>query len=193
MFGRKRDFKPDRPQSGTLSKLYITPKQRKSLLKWLLTSAVLLVISLVQDVIMSRVRILGSTTDLVACAIFTVCIMKDPEIGCVFALVSSALYFCSGSAPGSYAIALITALGVVAGIARQCYLRKSFSSTMLCTAGAILAYELILYLGGVFLGVVPAARFGIFLLRVVLSLMAMPIVYPIFLSIEKIGGEAWKE
>lgn len=193
MFGRNRDFKPDRPQSGTLSKLYITPLQRRSLLKWLLIAAALLIISLVQDVIMSRVRIFDTTTDLLACAILMVCIMKDPEISCVFALVSSSLYFCSGTAPGSYAIALLTGLGVVASIARQCYLRKGFGSTMLCTAGAIIAYELIIYLGGVFLGTVPAARFGAFFVRGLLSLAAMPIVYPIFLSIEKIGGEAWKE
>ena len=193
MFGKNRDFKPDRPQSGTLSKLYITPKQRRSLLKWLLIAAMLLVISLVQDVMMSRVRIFGATTDLLACAILMVCIMKDPEEGCVFAVVSSTLYFCSGSSPGSIAIALLTVLGIVAGIARQCYLRKGFGSTMLCTAGAIMAYELIVYFGGTFLGTIPPARFGVFLLRGVLSFVAMPIAYPIFLFIEKIGGEAWKE
>lgn len=193
MFGRKRDFKPDRPQSGTLSKLYITPKQRRSLLRWLLVSLLLLVISLVQDVIMSRVRIFDTTTDLLACAILMVCIMKDPEIGCVFALVSSTLYFCAGTSPGSYSIALLTGLGVVAGIVRQCYLRKSFGSTMLCTAGAIMVYELIIFCGGVFLGTIPAARFGAFCLRGLLSLATMPVVYPIFRAIEKIGGEAWKE
>jgi hypothetical protein len=51
MFGRKRDFKPDRTHSGTLHKLYITKKQRLSLLKWFLFGLVLLVLSLVASVI----------------------------------------------------------------------------------------------------------------------------------------------
>ena len=193
MFGKKRDFKPDRPQSGALSKLYLTPLQRRSLLKWLLTAALLLVISLVQDVIMSRARIFDTTTDLLACAILMVCIMKDPEVGCVFALVSSALYFCSGTAPGSYAIALLTGLGVVAGVARQCYLRKGFGSTMLCTAGAILAYELIIFFFAVFLGQTHFSRVLVAVFTGVLTLIAIPIFYPIANAIDKIGGESWRD
>lgn len=193
MFGRKHDFKPDRPHSGTLNKLYITPKQRRGLLKWLLLTLMLLLISLVQDVIMSRVRIFGTTTDLLACAILMSCILQDPEVGCVFALVSSCLYFCSGTSPGAYVIALLTGLGVVVSILRQCYLRKGFGSTMLCTGAAIMIYELTLFCAGLFLGTIPASRFGAFCVTGMLSLAVMPMVYPIFLSIEKIGGEAWKE
>lgn len=193
MFGKKHDFKPDRPLSGTLNKLYITPKQRRVLLKWLLLAALLVFISLVQDVIMSRVRLFGATTDLLACAILMVCIMQDPEIGCVFSLVSSCLYFCSGSSPGSYVIALLTGLGTLVGILRQCYLRKGFGSTMLCTCGAIVIYELTLYCAGLFLGTIPAHRLGAFCITAAMSLAVMPALYPIFLSIDKIGGEAWKE
>lgn len=193
MFGRKREFKPDRPFSGTLSKLYITPKQRRSLLKWFLLTAVLVVVSLLQDVIMSRVRIFGTTTDLLACAIIIACIIQDPETGCVFALVSSSLYFCSGTAPGSYVIALLTGIAVLASIVRQCYLRKGFGSTMLCTGCAITLYEMILFFAGLFLGTIPLSRLGAFFITAVLSMAAMPALYPIVLSIEKIGGEAWKE
>ena len=42
---KKNEFKPDKPQSGVLSKLYLTRKQRQSILKWLLYSLVLLVLS----------------------------------------------------------------------------------------------------------------------------------------------------
>lgn len=193
MFGKKHDFKPDRPHSGALNKLYITPKQRRSLLKWFLLTVALVFISLVQDVVMSRVRIFDTTTDLLACAILMACIMQDPEIGCVFALASSCVYFCSGTSPGSFVIALLTGLGVVVSILRQCYLRKGFGSTMLCTGGAIMVYELSLFCAGSFLGTIPLSRLGAFCLSGLLSLAVMPVLYPIFLSIEKIGGEAWKE
>lgn len=193
MFGRKYEFKPDKPHSGTLNKLYITRKQRLVLLKWLLLSFVLLLISLVQDVIMSRVTLFGTTTDLLSCAILMACILQDPETGCIFALLSSTLYHFSGTAPGSYVIALLTCLGILVSIIRQCYLRKGFSSTMLCTGGAILIYELALFVIGMFLGQIPPSRVEVFCITAGISLAVMPLLYPIFLSIEKIGGESWKE
>ena len=193
MFGRKYEFKPDKPHSGTLNKLYITRKQRLVLLKWLLLSFVLLLISLVQDVIMSRVTLFGTTTDLLSCAILMACILQDPETGCIFALLSSTLYYFSGTAPGSYVIALLTCLGILVSIIRQCYLRKGFSSTMLCTGGAILIYELALFVIGMFLGQIPPSRVEVFCITAGISLAVMPLLYPIFLSIEKIGGESWKE
>ena len=98
-FNRKREFRPDRNRSW-LRKLYLTKIQRLRVLKWLLMTAALIFVSIVQDVIMSRLRIFGTTTDLVPYAILLVCVILDPEVGCVFALVSSMVYQFSGSAPG---------------------------------------------------------------------------------------------
>ena len=53
LFKRKHEFKPDRTEDGTLKKLYLTPKQRKRLLKWCLVSMFLVLLSLVQDVVLS--------------------------------------------------------------------------------------------------------------------------------------------
>ena len=46
LFKRKYEFKPDRAEGGTLKKLYLTPLQRKRLLRWSLVAAALLVLSL---------------------------------------------------------------------------------------------------------------------------------------------------
>ena len=193
MFRRKYEFKPDRPHSGTLNKLYITPKQRQRLFKWFLATLLLLGISLLQDVIFSRVHFWGAAADLVGCAILLFCIMQDPENGCVFALISSSVYYFSGSAPGSYVIALLTCLGLLISIFRQCYLQKGFGSTFLCLAGAMLIYELSLFIIGAFLGQIPLSRFRYFCITAGISLAAMPILYPVFLAIGRIGGESWKE
>ena len=153
LFKRKNEFKPDRPYgSRILSRLYITKKQRLALGKWLLMALALVMLSVVQDSIMSRVRILGTTTDLVSAAILMVCIMLDPETGCVFTLVSASLYEFSGSAPGAYVIALITCLGMLLAIFRHGFLRAGFGAVMLCTAAAVMAYQLILFAIGYFLG-----------------------------------------
>lgn len=194
LFRRKHEFKPDRPQgSRILSRLYITRKQRLALGKWLLMALVLVVLSVVQDSIMSRVQLFGTTTDLVSAAILMVCIMLDPEIGCVFVLVSACLYEFSGSAPGPYVIALLTGLGMLMAIFRHGLLRASFSAVLFCTGVAVLAYQLILFAISYFLGNATASHLADFLVKGLLSLAVMPALYPIFSSISKIGGETWRE
>lgn len=193
MFKRKHEFRPDKNRSGTLSKLYITRKQRMTLLKWLLMTITLVTLSVIQDVVMSRISIFETHTDLVACAILLACIMLDPEIGSVFVLISSALYYFSGSAPGPYVIVILTVLGILIAIARQSYLRYSFVSIALCTAAAVMIYELVLFAIGLFLGYTTMPRLLSFCMTGVLSLAFVPVLYPIFTAIRKIGGETWKE
>ena len=135
----------------------------------------------------------GATTDLVPALIFAVCILQGGESGCVFALAAALLYHFSGSAPGPYCIILITFLAVLASIFRQAYLRKGFSALMLCCTGCMLLYETAVFFIGLFLKQTYAERFVLFPLTAALTLLVLPAVYPILMSIGKIGGETWKE
>lgn len=193
LFKKKNEFRPDKTHSGTLSKLYITKKQRLSLLKWLLTALALVLLSVLQDVILSRFHILGATTDLLCGALLMVCILLDPEQGCFFILLGSVLYQFSGASPGPYVIALLTVIGLVIAIFRQAYLHQGFGSTMLCTGVAIMVYELLLFAIGAFVGNTHGSRLGIFALSGVYTVLVMPVLYPVFRAIGKIGGESWKE
>ncbi len=193
MLRRKRDFKPDRMGSGVLSKLYMTKKQRLSALKWLLYIAALVLISLVQDVILCRVSIQGATTDLVGAAILLLCVMLPTDSCAVFAVVSSTVFFFSGMAAGPYVIIFLTVLGIFLNIFRGSYLRKGFGSTLVCAGVALMAYTLLLFITGVFLGRTTTQRFVSFCITGGLSLAVMPVLYPVFASIGKIGGESWKE
>ena len=190
---KKNEFKPDKPRSGLLSKLYLTRKQRKTVLKWVLYAVALLVLSVLQDVIFSRMRLFGATTELVPCGIFLICVLEGLESGSVFALVASVVYLFSGTAAGYYSIVLITALSVAVTLFRQSYLQKSFSAAMLCTAVAMILYELLVFGIGLFLGHTFFARIGAFFLTGVLSLLAAPVLYPVLQAIGKIGGDIWKE
>ena len=191
-FKRKHEFRPDKNRSW-LRNLYLTKQQRLNVLKWLLITAALVFLSIVQDVILSRVNIFGTTTDLVAYGILLMCVILDPEVGCVFALVSSCIYQFSGSAPGPYVIALLTFLGVIVAILRQSYLRYSFGSIYQGTAVAVMVYEIGLFLVGLFLEHTTASTFSHFLLTGVLGWVIIPVLYPVFTAIGKIGGETWKE
>ena len=193
MARRKHEFRPDVQRSDILGKLLLTRRQRQTLLRWVLYSLVCLAGLIVQDVIMSRVDIFGATTDLVPCCILAVCIMQGAESGCVFALSASVIYYFSGSAPGPYAIPLITVAAIFTSIFRQGYLRKGFFALLLCVTAALLFYELAVFGIGLFLGYTRFARIGRFLLTTLYTLATVPVIYPILLSIAKIGGEIWKE
>lgn len=190
---KKNEFRPDRPHANWLSKLYLTSQQRKNLLKWVLYGLTLLVLSLVQDVILSGVRIFGASTDLVPCGIFLICLLEGSHTGSVFTLISACLYVFSGSAPGNYCIVLITFLAIAVTLFRQAFLQKGFFTTLLCGGVGVITYELLLFVIGAILEYTLWSRFPAFLLTGLLSTLVLPILYPICTAIGAIGGSLWKE
>ena len=50
-----------------------------------------------------------------------------------------------------------------------------------------------LFLLGAILNLTPWSRFIGFLLTAVMSTVTAPVLYPLLLAIESIGGETWKE
>ena len=189
----KYEFRPDKEGSSIWSKLYLTPKQRLQLLKWTLYAFVLVAVSVVQDVILSRMQILGATTDLVPCAIFLICLAEGTENGSVFALVGALAYLFSGTAPGTYIVPFITIAAVLVTIFRQALLQKGFLAALLCAGAALLVYESAVFATGLFLKLTYLERYIGFLMTTALTLIAIPILYPIIKSISTIGGEAWKD
>ena len=190
---RKYEFKPDRQRSDFLGKLMLTKKQRQDLLRWVLFSVVCLVGLLVQDVALYRLTFYGSCADIVPCLIMMIAIMQGGESGCIFALVASCLYFFSGSTVGAYVIPLITAVSILVAIFRQGNLRQGFGAIVLCAAIGMLLYELSLFGIGLFLKLTTAERLSSMALTALLSLIVVPVAYPVLLAIGKIGGETWKE
>lgn len=190
---KKYEFQPDKPYSTWLNKLQLTRQQQKQVLKWALYALVLIVMSVVQDVVMCRMRLYGGTTDLVPCGIFIICVLEGSQRGCIFALAASFLYLLSGSAPGPHVLVLITVLSVIVAALRQTYLHQGFPATLICTALAMILYELAIFGFCLLLGYTSTDRYVSFLIPAAVSLAAVPIVYPIAQAISAIGGETWKE
>ena len=193
MAKRKYEFRPDKTGTGFLHKLYLTRKQQFSLLRWFLYALIMLVLSVVQDVILCRMDIFGATTDLVPCGIFLICVILGVESGSVFALIAAAMYQFSGTAPGYHCIFMITTLAIAITMFRQSYLRENAGANLLCTVFALLVYELILFGIGFALSQISLRRLPVFLITTGLSLLAVPVLYPIVTAIRRIGGETWKE
>lgn len=192
MAKRKYEFKPDKTQSGLWNKLYLTPTQRLSILRWFLYGLMLLILSVIQDVILCKVSFFGATTDLVPCAIILICVELGADRSALFALIAALLYQFSGTSPGYYVIGLIPVLGVLAAAVRQSVFRKAISSTMLCACTAVLLYELGVFGFGLLFQNTALFRILRFLITAGLSLLSYPILYPITVAIEKIGEKTWK-
>ena len=190
---KKHEFRPDKQRSTLLGYLFLTQKQQKTLLKWVFYVLLLIVLSVTQDVLLSPVRVLGATTELVPCAIFLICIIEGLNSGSIFCLIAGLLYLFSGTAPGPYSMVAITFLSVGICMFRQTYLQESFSSAMLCVAAAMVLYELVNFVFGLFLGLTPLSRFHGFLITAVLTLLSVPVLYPVAKAINAFGGRSWKE
>jgi hypothetical protein len=188
---KRNEFRPDKPYSGFWEKLILTPTQRRKVLKWTLYTLVLVMLSVIQDVLLCRLDIFGATTELVPCGIFLICLLEGMEQGSIFALIASVIYLFSGSAAGVYCIVFITALAVFATAARQSWLQRGFGAAFLCTAAAMVLYELAVFFFGLFLELTTFARIGSFLVAALLTLVSVPVLYPILKAIG--GGDAWKE
>ena len=187
------DFRPDNLDRGWLKSLYMTKLQRLHLAKWMLYAASILLALVVQDVIMSRFPILGATTDLPVCLILLITVMENCEVGSLFVLISSTLYYFTGSAPGPYVVGLLTVIGVAACMLRQMYLHRSRSSIVVCAGAAMILYELGVFNVGVFLELTHWGRFISFLLTGIYSAALMIPLYPLLYKIGLIGGSTWKE
>lgn len=190
---KKNEFRPDNRGTGQLRKLWPTPKQQLRALRWLLYGVVCLVGLLMQDVALYRVNVAGGCTDLVPCLILMVAVIQGVETGGIFTLVASILFFFSGSSPGFHVIPLLTFVTVLVVIFRQAFLRRGLGTVLLCTGLGMLLYEMGLFAINLFLRLTMASRVGTALITAVLSLIVVPVAYPVMMAIGKLGGEAWGE
>lgn len=193
MARRKYEFRPDRMDSGIANKLYITPTQRRSMAKWLLYSLLCVAALVMQDAMFSRLEILGGVVELAPAVMMLICVAEGTESGSLFALLASMFYVFSGSAPGTWCIVLLTVLGIGAAAFRQVFLRRGFSSDLICAGGAVVLYETSVFVVGLLFSLTHLGRVGAFWMTALLSIGAMAAVYPLVRRIGAIGGELWKE
>ena len=194
MLRRKQsDFKPD-SQKISLPKLFHTTQlQRLRLAKWGLYILTLIMLLTVQDVILSRFRFFGATTDLAVCGILLMTVIEGVDVGSLFVLIASKLYYFSGSAPGPYCIALLSFIGIAATLIRQAWLRRTKLSIVFSAGAALTLYELGLYIVGMALGLTRWDRIFSFLLTAAYSWAVMIPLYSLINKIGHIGGTTWKE
>ena len=190
---KQSEFKPD-PRQNRLSGLFHVPQlQKQRMLKWTLYVLTGILLLTIQDVIMSRVSIFGATTDLPVVYILLITVIEGVDVGSLFVLFASTIYYFSGSAPGPYCIGLLCAVGIIATLLRQAYLRRTKASIVICAGIALTIYEMGLFVVGIGLGLTRWDRVFSFLITAGYSFGVMILLYPLINRIGLIGGTTWKE
>ncbi len=187
------DFKPD-VQTATWSKtLRLTRQQQLRLTKWVLYALTVILSVVLQDVVMSQFSFFGATTDLPACAILLITVIEGTEVGSLFVLAASTLYYFSGNAPFAACIGLLSFLGIAATLFRQMYWHRSKGSIILCAALALTGYEIGLFSVGISSQLTHWGRMPSFLVTALLSCLVLIPLYSLIYKIGLIGGNTWKE
>ena len=78
-------------------------------------------------------------------------------------------------------------------IVRQAYLPRGFFSIFLSAAVTMTVYELLVFAMGLLLKQTFPQRWTCALWTAALTLVAVPVIYPVLRGVAKIGGETWKE
>ena len=94
-----------------MGKLFLTPRQRQTVLKWFLFSLVYLALQVLQDVVFSRVQVLGGCPDLVPGYLLLVCLTQGPGSGGLFALLAGVFRCLSGAVLGPVSLLVSPAPG----------------------------------------------------------------------------------
>ena len=187
------DFKPDPKPILWLKSLRLTHLQQLRLLKWVLYVAVIIGALVLQDVIMSRIHILGATTELPVAVILLIAIIEGTEVGSLFALIASVLYYYTGTPANAYCIGLICFPGILCCLLRQMYWHRSRASIILFAGIANMVYAIGIYVVGVYQGLTRWETLPLFALSGVYNVLAMIPIYPLIVKIGLIGGNTWKE
>ena len=190
---KQSEFKPAPRQNSLSGMSHVTQLQKQRMLKWTLYVLTGILLLTIQDVIMSRVSIFGATTDLPVVYILLITVIEGVDVGSLFVLFASTIYYFSGSAPGPYCIGLLCAVGIIATLLRQAYLRRTKASIVICAGIALTIYEMGLFVVGIGLGLTRWDRVFSFLITAGYSFGVMILLYPLINKIGLIGGTTWKE
>ena len=190
---KRNEFRPDPAASTWLKTQRLTRQQRLRLLKWVLYAGIVISCLVIQDVILSQLRLFGATTDLAVGAILLITVIEGTDVGSLFVLIAACLYWFSGSAPTPVCIALLTFFGIAATMFRQMYWHRSRGTLTLCACLALTMYELGLFVTGISQGLTYLGRLPSFLLTSVYTSLVMIPMYHLVYKTGLIGGNTWKE
>lgn len=175
-----------------VGKLFLTKAQRGTLLKWSVFTLTFLFLQILQDVIFSRMTILGGCADVVPALLLLVCLLQEPASGLLFVMICSLVRALCGVVMGPVSLAVLVFLGVVLCALRKNNLWGEFRSVVLCCWLGLACHSAILFFLGIFLTHTTWSRYLSTLGGLFGSMIAALVLFPLVRAIGKIGGSSWK-
>ncbi len=191
---QRQIIKIEQGEGTTLvGKLFLTPKQRKLLIKWGLLSLSFLFLQVLQDVVFSQVRIFGGCPDIVPAWLLLVCLTQNADAGALYVLGCCTFRCLCGVALGPVSLAALVFSGVILSAMRRSNLWGEVRSVLVCCWMALLAHQLLLFGLGIFLGHTAWTKLLDALGGCLGAWIAVPVLYPAARALGKIGGQGWNE
>ncbi len=160
------------------------------LFKWFWYSMALLPIWLAEDLIFSRLHILGVSPMLLPLAAVAVAVLEGPVAGAGFGLAVGLLCDMAWLTQGRWMLLALTLSGAAVGAAAQYGLKQSFPGYLICSAGvlgAIDVFRILSYLLSGRAALAPLLRVA--LPEIFVSLLLAGPVYLLFRKVySKVGG-----
>lgn len=189
---KRRLTKLEQGQGTTaFGRLLLTQRQRRTLGKWVLLALGYLVVQVVQDVAVSRVRLLGGCPDVTVAYLLLACVLLGPDRGGLFALCAGVFRSLSGAVLGPVSLAVVTVSGVFLSAFRRAYLRRRFSTELACCWVGLAVHKAAVFGLGLFLGYTALARWPAAVGGLAGEMAACALLYPAVNAAGNLGGEPW--
>ena len=174
---KRRLSKLEQGQGTTVfCRLFLTRRQCRNLLKWVLLALGYLAVQVLQDVAISRVRLFGGCPDVTVAYLLLACVLLGPDRGGLFALCAGVFRSLSG---------------VFLSAFRRAYLRRRFRTELLCCWLGLAVHKAVVYGLGLFLGYTALARWPSAVGGLVGEMAACALLYPVVNATGNLGGEPW--
>lgn len=168
---------------------HLTKRQWQGILKWSLYGLLTLLTLLFQTVVLSRTTGLRIKPAPLPVLIVCICVREGPERGGVYAIVSALLWYFSGAEFGNLSVAALPIGAMLSAVLCRAVLTLRFVPTALCAFAVTLVNASLIFLFKLILPptVAPENYWKILLPGVCLSLVFLPLQYPLVKLISRIG------
>lgn len=168
---------------------HLTKTQWQGILKWTVYGLLTLLTLLLQTVVLARTTALRIKPTPLPVLTVCICIREGPEKGGVYALLSALLWCFSGADYGNLSVAILPIGAMLSAVLCRAVLTLRFVPTALCALAVTLLNATAIFIFKLILPPTVALEnyWRILLPGVALSMVFLPIQYPLVKCISRIG------
>ena len=171
-----------------LKHFHLTRLQRLAVLRWVLYCLLFLLVLLIEDILLSQLPVFGTKLHPLPLLIICICIREGPERGGLFALLATIFWYLSGADYGNLSVAILPICSIIAAVLCRAVMTVRFVTTLLSCFVISLLNDSVIFAFKMLLSSVSLDQYlPVLLPGVMLSLLAVPLLYLAVKAISRIG------